>query len=323
MERWIRYLAEVQPKPAALYPEVWLFFAVFGDILVHASNLLLTLADKMVCYDESVPISEAFDSFQPSKPSVSEYLAQICGTQIRMENKAYILISVAYTFCLFLLLLVNKFFVGRINRYVDIINRNETTENVRNYTIGSYYLRLTGKLDRYAVHKFIFLLPVSSLQIAKIVASDPIQFEGITCGPEMDYAPPIGMQLTCRFQQESIIWFLDLISFCLAILIIVLLVLSIITIIYYRKFSLPKHIEHAYKADGIDNRILDCKPEEKKGLERLFFFVFGPKQEGGNNQTGKYYDLLRAKKAREGEQQPLITELQRSYNEMENVVEIM
>ena len=58
MERGIRDLAEVNPKRAALYPEKWLFFAVFCDNLIHASNLLLTLADKMVCYDESVPISK-------------------------------------------------------------------------------------------------------------------------------------------------------------------------------------------------------------------------------------------------------------------------
>ena len=138
MERGFIALAEVNPKPAALYPERWLYFAAFADIVIHSTNLVLTLSDTMQCYDESIPIAEALASFQPPKPSLNEYLAQICGTQIRMENKAYILISVAYSFFLFLLLVINKFFVGRINRYVDILDRNPTAENVRNYTIGSY-----------------------------------------------------------------------------------------------------------------------------------------------------------------------------------------
>ena len=149
----------------------------------------------------------------------------------------------------------------------------------------------------------------------------------------MDFAPPINMQLTCRFQQESIIWFLDLLSLCLTILISLLLVVSLGTVVYYKKISLPKHIEHAYEDDdGMAERILNCKPEEKEGLQRLFFFVSGPKQEKEQvqegedtvilyHQTGKYFDLLRAKNARDGGQQPLIAEPQRSDNEMQNVVE--
>ena len=106
---------------------------------------VLTLSDKMQCYDESIP-----------------------NQQIPMENKAYILISVAYTFFLFLLLVINKFFVGRINRYVDILDRNPTAENVRNYTIGSHYLRLSGKLNRHVVYKILFFVILVSFVLSFI-----------------------------------------------------------------------------------------------------------------------------------------------------------
>lgn len=244
-------LFETNPRASALSIEKVISNFVLFNIILQLILIGYILIDDFVCIEAHVNILEELESEIKPKPAIDEYLAQVCGTEIRSKIYWFYIEKIVFLFFFLAIFYINKSFISRINRYHVIVMREKISHYISNspiYKNVNYERRWQITVGVYVLFKIISTLFLIVLMVGAFIileeASDVqelLGFEGETCGPKMRFVDDIGLKLRCHFEHEFLIRALSYITSLLALIIVILYFLSIFSVVFYvKKFRSQK-----------------------------------------------------------------------------------
>lgn len=244
-------LFATNPRPSALSIEKVISNIVLFNIIVQIILIGYILIDDFVCIGEHANIIEELESKLPPKPSIDEYLGQVCGTEIRSKIYWFYVEKIVFLFFFLTIFYINKSFISRISRYHVIIMREKIDHYLSNapvYKNVDYDKRWKIIIVFYIIFKFISTILLIVLIIGAMIIINTVSdvqqllnFEGESCGPKMKFVDDIGLKLICHFEHEFLIRVLAYITNILAFIILILYFFSIFAVFYYvKKFRSQK-----------------------------------------------------------------------------------
>ena len=258
-------LFSIDPRPSALSIEKVISNFVLFDVLIQVILIGYILVDDFICTEKNSSIIEALESTLPPKPATDEYLSQVCGTQIRVDAQPFFIEKIIFLFFFLAIFYLNKSFVSRINRYHVIVMK----ENIKKYiSISPVYLdvdyerRWKFAVTGFFIYKCITIVLLIVLIVAALVilntideVKDLLGFNGVECGPKMDFVDNIDIKLVCHFEHEFLIRVFSYITNILAIMILVFYIFSVFSLIYYVK----KFFSQKERDDELDTKMISYK----------------------------------------------------------------
>lgn len=265
-------LFAVNPRPSALSSEKVLSNIVLFNIIVQVVLIGYILVDDFVCFEEGTSIPLALEGTKPPKPAIEEYLAQVCGTQIRNDSYWFFIEKIFFLFFFLSIFYLNKSFVSRINRYHVIIMREKISHYLTDapiYVNVNYEKRwkfVVGTFFIYKIFTTIFLAALIAAALIIINLEDSVKellsYEGVTCGPDMTFVEDIDIKLICHFEHEFLIRVLSYITTILAFIILFLYFSSTFSVIFYVfKFNKQKKRESELDLHMISYKKLELKED--------------------------------------------------------------
>ena len=233
----------VDPRPAALNIERFISTLVLLDIIIQLILIGFILTDEFTCFEAEGTVSLALESSKPSHPPIDAYLEVVCGTQIRSDAFLFYGEKIVFLFFFLAIFYLNKAFIRRISRYHCIIMGEKIERylsTVPVYENVDYKKRWNTAVIMFFIYKLITLFLLSCLITAAIcfiyeveAVSKLFNFDGVICGPQMDFVKDLGAEFICHFYHEFLIKVTSWVTTVIAFLVLIAYFISVFALLYY------------------------------------------------------------------------------------------
>eukprot|EP01095_Lingulamoeba_sp_RSL-Kostka_P010856 TRINITY_DN3990_c1_g1_i1.p1 TRINITY_DN3990_c1_g1~~TRINITY_DN3990_c1_g1_i1.p1 ORF type:complete len:269 (+),score=18.66 TRINITY_DN3990_c1_g1_i1:121-927(+) len=236
----------VEAKPKSLKVETILALTFTISLALQFSLILLITFDNVVCTDDGISVLERFYFSTSSDPTTeNQFVEQICETDIKFKAAGFYWVIIIYLCCAGCIVLVNKYFMDKINRYDTIIRRQKIKKfigykpvvksNIKNYR------KKQKKLMRFFIPlKSFFCVCFILATILQIILTQVweharriIEPHNHGCGEQLYWVDDIMIKQRCHFNQEFMIFVLYWSTIICQIITGLLFVLSVFIMIRF------------------------------------------------------------------------------------------
>jgi len=255
---------EVKAKPKELFLETWLSGLFVVTIIVQFALLIYLVVDDVACIPKEIDIVTLINiTTGPPQPSNDQYLAVLCGTQIRWDDIGIFIEKIVFLFILAFVFFVNKSHLVSINRYHSILQRERLPEFIGPKPVkleGDYKRKMRFILVRFFLVKLVFFVVMLAAIVTALVLQHTVDGVGDilhpvdkTCGKHMKWVDNLKGKFTCHLEQELTIYILSLVTNVLAVAILLLFFLSMIAVAVY----IFTHKNSIIRPDQVDRELSD------------------------------------------------------------------